>query len=67
MLFCPSLLARLLLAGGGKGGRAKSAEGVVAAMAATFAAAAANAEAPETRTAQTRALLLKFVQSHEKG
>ena len=58
MLFCPSLLARLLLAGCGKGGRAKSAERVVAAMAATFAAAAAKAEAPATNTAQNLSAFL---------
>ena len=46
MLFCPSLLAKLLLAGAGKGGKANSADGVLAAIAATFAAAAAKAETP---------------------
>lgn len=44
-LLCPSLLPRLLLAGGGRGGRANS-EPAPAAMAATLAAAAANADAP---------------------
>lgn len=45
-LLCPSLLPRLLLAGGGRGGRANSEYAPAAAMEATLAAAAANADAP---------------------
>lgn len=45
-LLCPSRLPRVLLAVGGKGGRASSVPAPAAAIAATRAAAAAKADAP---------------------